>query len=180
MMRSMNAMSLYMIRERDPSTYGRSQSYFQFSIRAPAALKSKISGPMLSEHSSGCAACAPSRRASSDIVALPPVEMLMTASVASLIRGRNAMKCSADGTGAAIDGIARMQMQDRRAGLGGFDAGLCDLSGVTGRYGDIDGVWIEPVGAQVIMTFRVFSVSWVRSLDLFLYPCMRYGAAALV
>jgi hypothetical protein len=26
-------------------------------------------------------------------------------------------------------------------------------SGVTGRYGDIDGVWIAPVIAQVIITF---------------------------
>ena len=28
--------------------------------------------------------------------------------------------------------------------------------GVTGRYGDMEGVWMEPVGAQVMMTFRVF------------------------
>ena len=27
-------------------------------------------------------------------------------------------------------------------------------SGVTGRYGDIEGVWIEPVTAQVMMTLR--------------------------
>src|SRR5262245_58989499 len=27
-------------------------------------------------------------------------------------------------------------------------------SGVTGRCGDIDGVWIDPVTAQVMMTFR--------------------------
>ena len=31
---------------------------------------------------------------------------------------------------------------------------LCAIwSGVIGRYGDIDGVWIEPVMAQLMMTF---------------------------
>ncbi len=54
---------------------------------------------MFSEHSSGRAALAPSSRASSDIIALPPVEILITASVAFLIRGRNSMKCFAEGLG---------------------------------------------------------------------------------
>ena len=31
-------------------------------------------------------------------------------------------------------------------------------SGVTGRYGDMDGVWIAPVGAHVMMTLRVFAM----------------------
>lgn len=37
-------------------------------------------------------------------------------------------------------------------------ATACDAisSGVTGRCGDIDGVWIEPVMAQVIMAFDFF------------------------
>jgi hypothetical protein len=30
---------------------------------------------------------------------------------------------------------------------------------VTGRCGDIEGVWIEPVTAQVIMTLRDFAMS---------------------
>jgi len=30
---------------------------------------------------------------------------------------------------------------------------------VTGRCGDIEGVWIEPVTAQVIMTLRDFPMS---------------------
>jgi hypothetical protein len=33
----------------------------------------------------------------------------------------------------------------------------CD---VTGKCGDIDGVWIEPVTAQVMMTFRDFAMSF--------------------
>ena len=33
-------------------------------------------------------------------------------------------------------------------------------SAVTGRCGDIDGVWIEPVTAQVMMTLRDFAMSF--------------------
>ena len=31
-------------------------------------------------------------------------------------------------------------------------------SGVIGRYGDIDGVWIEPVGAQVMIALLVLRI----------------------
>jgi hypothetical protein len=31
---------------------------------------------------------------------------------------------------------------------------------VTGRCGDIDGVWIDPVTAQVIITLRDFAMSF--------------------
>jgi hypothetical protein len=34
-------------------------------------------------------------------------------------------------------------------------------SAVTGRWGDIDGVWIEPVTAQVMMTFRDFAMTFL-------------------
>ena len=42
-------------------------------------------------------------------------------------------------------------MDDGGAGFGRADRGVGDLSAVTGRYGDIDGVWIEPVTAQVMI-----------------------------
>ena len=45
-------------------------------------------------------------------------------------------------------------------------AALAISSGVTGRCGDIDGVWIEPVTAQVMMTLR-------RSLTLASFGCGR-------
>jgi hypothetical protein len=34
-------------------------------------------------------------------------------------------------------------------------------SGVTGRCGDIEGVWIAPVTAQVMMTLRFFAMAEV-------------------
>ena len=36
------------------------------------------------------------------------------------------------------------------------EAAICVA--VTGRYGDIDGVWIDPVIAQLIMTLPVFTL----------------------
>jgi hypothetical protein len=37
-------------------------------------------------------------------------------------------------------------------------------SGVTGRWGDMDGVWIEPVTAQVMMTLRGLAMAVPRFL----------------
>ena len=54
----------------------------------------------------------------------------------------------------AVLRIARVQVQDRRAGFGRLDRTVGDLCGVIGRYGDIVGVWIAPVTAQVMMTVR--------------------------
>ena len=61
------------------------------------------------------------------------------------------MKRSGDGR-APVLRIARVQMHDRRAGFRRVDRRLGDLPAVTGRRGDIDGVWTEPVTAQVMMT----------------------------
>ena len=98
-------------------------------------------------------------------MALPPVEMLTTASVACLIRGRKAMKSSAFGLGAAVGGVARVEVQDRRAPASAAAIACSAIwSAVTGRYGDIDGVWIDPVGAQVMMTFAARSISPISLL----------------
>ena len=53
-----------------------------------------------------------------------------------------------------------MQMDDRGAGFGRADGGIGDLlSGVTGRCGDMEGVWMEPVTAQVMMTLRFRAIA---------------------
>ncbi len=51
----------------------------------------------------------------------PPVVMLITASQPALIRGRNALNRSGDGDGRPSIGIARVQVDDRGAGLGRAD-----------------------------------------------------------
>jgi hypothetical protein len=45
-----------------------------------------------------------------------------------------------------------VQTDDRRAGLCGADRSFGDLLRRHRQCGDIDGVWIEPVTAQVMMT----------------------------
>jgi hypothetical protein len=50
-----------------------------------------------------------------------------------------------------------MQVHDGGARLGGADGGI-GVS-VTGRCGDMEGVWIEPVTAQVMMTLRFVAIA---------------------
>ncbi len=85
-------------------------------------------------------------------MALPPVEILITASVACLICGRNAKKSFANGLGRRRAGYAREDAGSRHRARAASIADWAMASAVTGRWGDIDGVWIEPVGAQVMMT----------------------------
>ena len=54
--------------------------------------------------------------------------------------------------GPSVFGVAGVEMDDRRARLGGAQRGLRDLLRRHGRCGDIDGVWIEPVTAHEMMT----------------------------
>ena len=49
--------------------------------------------------------------------------------------------------------VAGVKMEDGCAGLRRLDGLISDLPGVMGRYGDMVGVWIEPVTAQLMMTF---------------------------
>ena len=55
---------------------------------------------------------------------------------------------------AAVLGIARVQVKDRGAGFGRADRLLGDLLRRHRQVGDMVGVWIEPVTAQVMMTLR--------------------------
>jgi hypothetical protein len=48
---------------------------------------------------------------------------------------------------------------------------------VTGRWGDIEGVWIAPVIAQVMMTFRGFATSEAPLCPRF--PCRQAEATVV-
>ena len=56
----------------------------------------------------------------------------------------------------SVDGIARMKVDDRAPASAAPTAASAISRGVIGRCGDIDGVWIEPVTAQVMMTLRLW------------------------
>ena len=89
---------------------------------------------MLSEHISGLARSGAASRSSSVMPWPPPVVMLMTALVACLIRGRNCMKTFGVRRRPPVLRVARVQMQDRGAGLGRGDRVLRAISsGVSGR-----------------------------------------------
>ena len=78
----------------------------------------------------------------------------MTAFVRLLDARQEAREASGVWSGLPVASIAGVQMHDRRAGFGRADRGLGDLPrAVTGRCGDIEGVWMAPVTAQVMMTF---------------------------
>ncbi len=53
-----------------------------------------------------------------------------------------------------------MQMQHRRAGIAAATDSSMICAGVSGRYGDWLGVWMEPVMAQVTMTGRDMFLRW--------------------
>ena len=89
------------------------------------------------------------------VAALPPVEMLMTASVDCLMRGRKRSKSAALGLGLPSASLRAWRWRIEAPASAASIAAVAISSGVTGRCGDIDGVWIEPVTAQVMMTLSV-------------------------
>ena len=82
----------------------------------------------------------------------PPVVMLMTASVRSAMPGRNSQNTSGSGVGLPVRGSRAWRwMIDAPASAAPSDASTIS-AGVMGRWGDIVGVWMEPVTAHVMMT----------------------------
>ena len=68
-----------------------------------------------------------------------------------------------------VDGIACVQMDDGRARFGGLNGGPRTCSAVIGRYSDIDGVWTNPVIAQVTITLPFafsFTFRYSHGIDL--------------
>src|SRR3954451_12629632 len=85
---------------------------------------------------------------------LPPVVMLITASVVDAMTGTNWRYTSGFGVGRPSDGSRACRwMIAAPASAASIDC-LAICSGVSGRYSDIDGVWVDPVIAQEMMTLR--------------------------
>ena len=78
------------------------------------------------------------------------------------MRGRKCAERVRVGRGPAGFGIARVQVQDRRARLAAATLSRTISSGVTGRCGDIDGVWIDPVTAHVSRIFAIVQAGAMR------------------
>src|SRR5471032_2089018 len=89
---------------------------------------------------------------------LPPLVILITASVSALIRGRNCWNTAGSCVGRPSMGSRACRCRIAAPSLAAASAASPISCGVTCRYGDIDGVWIAPVGAQVMMTLRLVAI----------------------
>src|ERR1022692_3958887 len=87
---------------------------------------------------------------------LPPVVMLITASVAAWMRGTNWSKTSGSGEGRPSLGSRACRCRIAAPALAASIACVAISSGVTGSASDMVGVWIEPVIAQVMITLLDF------------------------
>src|SRR5690349_17911512 len=107
---------------------------------------------MLSEATSGLSCSAGCSRSSTLIVGAPPVVRFTTTFDAFLIAGRKRMNIFGSCVGRPSAGSRACRCTIAAPASAAPIAPAAISSGVTGRCGDIDGVWIEPVTAQVMMT----------------------------
>src|ERR1700687_1651692 len=116
---------------------------------------------MLRLATSGLNAAAGITRSSTRIVGEPPEVRLMTALVRCLMRGRKRPKASGDWSGRPVSGLRACKWMIAAPASAAPIAASAICSGVIGRCGDMVGVWIAPVMAQVMMTlfFAIFRQS---------------------
>src|SRR6187551_95082 len=115
---------------------------------------------MLSEATSGLNVAAGRTRSSIDMVGAPPVVMLITALERCLITLRNGAKASGDWSGRPSFGSRACRCTTAAPASAAPIAASAISLAVMGRCGDIDGVWIEPVTAQVMMTLRPLAMAF--------------------
>src|ERR1044072_4558856 len=113
---------------------------------------------MLSEATSGLKVAAGRTRSSIDIVGAPPVVMLITAFGRCLITFRNGGKRAGGRSGRPSFGSRACRCTTAAPASAAPIAASAISLAVTGMCGDIDGVWIEPVTAQVMMTFWLLAI----------------------
>src|SRR5262249_30706587 len=80
--------------------------------------------------------------------------MLITALVPCLMRGRKRPKASGVWSGWPVSGLRAWRCRIEAPASAATRASRVISSGVMGRCGDMVGVWMAPVTAQVMMTFR--------------------------
>ncbi len=107
---------------------------------------------MLSEATSGLNVSAGFTRSCTVMYGAPPVVRLTTALVACLMRGRKRAKASGLWSGRPVVSSRACRCTMAAPASAAPIAASAISSAVTGRWGDIDGVWIAPVTAQVMMT----------------------------
>ena len=112
---------------------------------------------MLRLATSGLSRRAGPARSATGMVGAPPLVRLITTFDVCLMRGRNFLYSSGDWSGAPVFGSRACKCTIAAPASAAPMADSAISSGVTGKCGDIDGVWIEPVMAQVMMTLFGFA-----------------------
>src|SRR6266849_7978299 len=107
---------------------------------------------MLSEATSGLKVAAGRTRSSIDMVGAPPVVMFTTTFERCLITLRNGANACGDWSGLPSLGSRACRCTIAAPASAAPIAASAISLAVIGRCGDIVGVWIEPVTAQVMMT----------------------------
>src|SRR3970040_1504075 len=108
---------------------------------------------MLNEHISGLHSSGAARRSCTVMLWPPPVVMLITASVLSLMTGRNSMNTLGSGVGRPSLGSRACRWMIAAPAFAAAIDSSATCFGVIGKCGVIVGVWIEPVAAQVMKNF---------------------------
>ena len=120
---------------------------------------------MFSEASSGSSRSAGCSRSSTVIVWEPPVVTFTTTSEAAAMAGRKRAKRSGSCAGLPSSGARACRWTIAAPAAAAPMALSAISSGVIGRCGDIVGVWIAPVIAQVMMTLRSVTASAWHDVD---------------
>src|SRR6266852_5440671 len=92
----------------------------------------------------------------------PPVVKLTTTSDRALISRKNGAKASGDWSGRPSAGLRACKCTMAAPACAAPTAASAISLAVTGRLGDIDGVWIEPVTAHVMMILLAVAISHPR------------------
>ncbi len=117
--------------------------------------------PMLSEATSGLKVAAGLTRSSAVMVGAPPVVMFTTTLERCLITLRKGAKASGVWSGRPSCGLRACRWTIAAPASAAPIAASAISCAVTGRCGDIEGVWIEPVTAQVMMTLRDLAMTFL-------------------
>src|ERR1041385_1423646 len=107
---------------------------------------------MLSDATSGLSLSVGCSRSSTVMVGAPPVVKLITPSQEDLIFCANCLNSAGSCVGRPSLGSRACRWTMAAPAFTAALAASAISSGVIGRYGDMVGVWIEPVTAHVMMT----------------------------
>src|SRR6185312_8251099 len=128
---------------------------------------------MLSDATSGLKVAAGFTRSSADMVGAPPVVMFTTTGERCLMTLRKGANASGDWSGRPSLGLRACRWTTAAPASAAPNAASAISCAVTGRCGDIDGVWIAPVTAQVMITLLlVFLGLWATARSLTVRPIL--------